>query len=360
MRAIPALDGLRGLAVALVVMRHAAYLGGYSDGFPLTLGVFMLNGWVGVDLFFVLSGFLISRPFFWGREFSWKPYLTRRALRIMPAYLFVLFLVLLGGVPLYSIGHDDLGWRVIYHLIFLQDYFPSDIVVAFWSLGVEEKFYLLVPVIVPLIIRMRNYQMQLVALVFIIFLGPLSRALTFIFFGEADNYPDFFDLYRSPFHACLDGLFFGVLLARIESANAKLLRRSVMKNIFWLGAFSLFLLMISHELLKNISVTEAILSPIAVSLIMALLVGAAVFGGAPGFFNLFVSRWLGRISYSIYLIHIPLIYPAAALEKSIGGGFFVFLLIYFSLVLLVSHLINVFIERPFSNLKERLAPLPER
>lgn len=90
MRVIPALDGLRGLAVALVLLRHAAYLGGYQDSLPPVLGTFMLNGWVGVDLFFILSGFLISRPFFSGRPFAWKPYLTRRALRILPPYLFVL------------------------------------------------------------------------------------------------------------------------------------------------------------------------------------------------------------------------------------------------------------------------------
>ncbi|MEW6590674.1 MAG: acyltransferase [Pseudomonadota bacterium] len=358
MRVIPALDGLRGLAVALVLLRHAAYLGGYQDSLPPVLGTFMLNGWVGVDLFFILSGFLISRPFFSGRPFAWKPYLTRRALRILPPYLFVLGAVVAGWVPFYVFNQNDLGWRVFYHLLFLQDYLRSDIVIAFWSLGVEEKFYLLAPVLLPLILRTPNVRLQFLLLAAVLSLGPLTRALTVCLLGPAANYPEFFGLYRSPFHACLDGLFWGVLLARLEAMPTPWATLARAKRLFWIGGAALASLMISHELLDHIGVTESVLRPTCIGLIMTLLVGAAVFGGAPHVFEWSVARWLGRISYSLYLIHIPLIYPAAKLTHLLEGSFALFLLIYTTLVLAVSHLMHVLVEQPFLNLKSRMAPSP--
>lgn len=358
MRVIPSLDGLRGLAVALVFMRHAAYLGGYRDSLPPVLGTFMLNGWVGVDLFFILSGFLISRPFFSDRPFAWKSYLTRRALRILPAYLFVMVVAAAGWIPFYVVNHESLGWRAFYHLLFLQDYLPSDIVVAFWSLGVEEKFYLLAPLLFPLILRVGSVRMQFLLLGAVLLLGPLTRALTVPLMGAAADYPEFFRLYRSPFHACLDGLFWGVLLARLEATDTSWLTPARTRTVFWVGATALAGLMFSHELLDQIGVAASVLRPTGIGLIMALLVGAAVFGGAPRPLELAGARWLGRISYSLYLIHIPLIYWAVELANLLGGGVAVFLLIYPILVLAVSHLIHVLVERPFLNVKARLAPSP--
>lgn len=358
MRTIPSLDGLRGLAVALVFMRHAAYLGDYHDSLPPVLGTFMLNGWVGVDLFFILSGFLISRPFFSDRLFEWKPYLTRRALRILPAYLFVLLVVTSGVIPFYAFNHENLGWRTLYHLLFLQDYLPSDIVIAFWSLGVEEKFYLLAPLLLPFIFKIRDVRSQFLLLGAILLLGPLSRALTVLLVGAADDYPEFFRLYRSPFHACLDGLLWGVLLARLEATDTSWLTAASARKIFWIGTVALAGLMLTHELLDHFGAIASILRPTGIGLIMALLVGAAVFGGAPRFLEWAGARWLGHISYSLYLIHIPLIYPIAWLTHIQGGGFPLFLLIYMTLVLMISHLMHALIERPFLKLKVRLAPSP--
>src|SRR5574337_376573 len=83
---IPALDGLRAIAVLLVLLRHSGsmYLrltgneAGYHAMFHNPPGHFFLNGWIGVDLFFLLSGYLISRPFFTGQAAGWKYYLARR------------------------------------------------------------------------------------------------------------------------------------------------------------------------------------------------------------------------------------------------------------------------------------------
>ncbi len=91
---------------------------------------FMANGWVGVDLFFVLSGFLISFHIMkLGKRISgpwpWRSYLAKRVLRIVPAYYATLFLVVLGAFPLYQFSQEFIGFRVGYHLLFLQDYLPA-------------------------------------------------------------------------------------------------------------------------------------------------------------------------------------------------------------------------------------------
>lgn len=138
---IPELDGLRGLAIILVVLRHAAlpYWGTGEAVLPVfgwDAATFMINGWIGVDLFFVLSGFLISFHIMrLGERISgpwpWKSYLAKRVLRIVPAYYAALFLVVLGAFPLFQFSQDYIGLRVAYHLLFLQDYLPANFIVAF-------------------------------------------------------------------------------------------------------------------------------------------------------------------------------------------------------------------------------------
>lgn len=354
MKSIPALDGLRGLAVLLVVFRHAAYLGGHANELPAWLKVSMLNGWVGVDLFFVLSGYLIARPFFSGRVFLWRIYLVRRALRIFPAYIFVIAIV--GCIPFYRVSPEAWGWRVFYHLLFLQDYLPSDIVITLWSLGVEEKFYLLAPLFLPWVLSLGSLRRQLLALGAIVLIGPLTRLLTIYFLGPAENYPQFFNLYRSPFHTCIDGLFAGVTLACLQCSKQVHLSRAVARTMFCLGLFGLAVVVLVSEILVDIGVGATIWRPLCLGVLMSLLVGGAVFGGAFSVFEVPIVRWFGRISYSLYLIHVPLIYPALEIAKFLGGGAWGFLAVHLTLSLGSAQLMYLGVERPFLHLKTRLAP----
>ena len=136
----------------------------------------LLNGWVGVDLFFVLSGFLISKHLLAQRETSkglaLGPYLVKRALRIVPAYYAVLLVVAAGLVPLYAVPQEALALRLGYHALFLQDYLPANIVVVFWSLGVEEKFYLLAPLSLPPWLPGAGPRAQLGTAAAIVLIGP--------------------------------------------------------------------------------------------------------------------------------------------------------------------------------------------
>ena len=140
----------------------------------------LINGWIGVDLFFVLSDFLISagiirRSSTTGNS-RFGRYIARRALRIWFAYYAMLAIAAAGAIPFYAVGEDMIGVRVVYHALFLQDYLPSNIVVAFWSLGVGEKFYIAAPFVLVPLLALRRRSLQCGVLVLLI-LTPLAFRL---------------------------------------------------------------------------------------------------------------------------------------------------------------------------------------
>jgi peptidoglycan/LPS O-acetylase OafA/YrhL len=152
------LDGLRAMAILLVLGRHSlrpfisedAYQSVASVG-SIDVTPLLLNGWIGVDLFFVLSGFLIGRQAWRGD--SLRRFWFKRVTRILPAYGACLGVVAIG---LTIAG----AWKqraadFLAHLVMLQDYTGSVFVPSFWSLGAEEKFYLLAPLLVFVLGRSR-------------------------------------------------------------------------------------------------------------------------------------------------------------------------------------------------------------
>jgi peptidoglycan/LPS O-acetylase OafA/YrhL len=158
---IPALDGLRGVAILLVMLHHFAFYGGLQRGTGVenVIHVVTMAGWVGVDLFFVLSGFLITRVLFdsKGSPFFFRHFYIRRCLRIFPLYYGVLvfsFLVLPmfrepGRSHLILLADQSWYWTYLINVrIAIQGWPEFGALAHFWSLAVEEQFYLLWPVVV--------------------------------------------------------------------------------------------------------------------------------------------------------------------------------------------------------------------
>lgn len=139
---VPGLDGLRGIAVLMVVFFHSGYL---------------KFGWIGVQLFFVLSGYLISSILIESRKHSLSFYLKkfywRRVLRIMPLYYGILILLtiffLITQFPPQFAQH----WPYLYSYTFnflqgSQNFVASGVYEHFWSLSIEEQFYLVWPFVI--------------------------------------------------------------------------------------------------------------------------------------------------------------------------------------------------------------------
>lgn len=364
---IPALDGLRAIAVILVLLRHSGsvYLRltgnevAYHALFENPFGHFFLNGWIGVDLFFLLSGYLISRPFFVRQVVGLKYYLARRALRILPAYLVTLALIVGGVFPGYIIDTANMAWRVSYHLLFLQDYLPSNILVVLWSLGVEEKFYLLCPLLLPLILKLPNTRYQYAALLGIVLLAPAARGLTWLHDGQPDAYYDLFRTYRSPFHACIDGLFLGVLIARYQTDKTiRHVSLPTARLIMYGGFAALLTLMFSHELLDYSAMLALVLRPTGVDLIMALIVFGTVMGGGGAWLAGTMMRYVGKISYSIYLLHVLVLPACYALACRLTGvdvapWFPLFLVLLVVASIGCASLMYYMVEQPCLRLKDR-------
>jgi peptidoglycan/LPS O-acetylase OafA/YrhL len=173
---VPALDGMRGIAVLWVIAFHYGALGDSArdpwllalDSVPV-LDAVVRNGYLGVDLFFLISGFLLVLPWFVRRDSDLPPpdvcdFYVRRARRIVPAYyvqlalLFLLFVPLLRGWDYWRKDLYVIAWNALAHAGFLHTTSPLTsgtlgVNGALWTLAVEAHYYLLLPLLAPLFVR---------------------------------------------------------------------------------------------------------------------------------------------------------------------------------------------------------------
>lgn len=188
----PALDGLRAIAVLLVLYNHAPILLGHGDERDGAFWHGSKGAWIGVDLFFVLSGFLITTILLHarGKLHAFRRFWIRRALRIFPlayAYLGVLALVgwLLPGFTSPR-DQDSFAWASVYLLNFqiAENGWGAPEFGLLWSLAVEEHFYLLW----PLCVLRTSRRTVLATLVAVVGLTPVVRLLLLDRIGQVGVY----------------------------------------------------------------------------------------------------------------------------------------------------------------------------
>jgi peptidoglycan/LPS O-acetylase OafA/YrhL len=221
---MPALDGLRGVAVALVVFYDFFQHEGWMP--------FVSAGWTGVNLFFVLSGFLITGILLDTRaQPGYYPnFLLRRVLRIFPLY----YGVLLGAFALNmfihepglaaAMEHQAWFWTYTQNFLFAGDLDAVDGPFAhFWSLAVEEQFYLFWPIAVLFLSRRQLSRLCVLGVVFSVSLRLLVPVFPFVFFSTP---------------ARLEGLLLGSLLA-IQMREAPKLVEAIAPKLLLLSAMLL-------------------------------------------------------------------------------------------------------------------------
>jgi peptidoglycan/LPS O-acetylase OafA/YrhL len=317
---IAQLDGLRGLAILLVLALH--FLNDSNHGpfgsFLYRFGSAFRLGWAGVDLFFVLSGFLIGGILLDARSSSnyFSVFYIRRLHRIVPIFylwitLFVI--VVLSAGPwisqLIPTSSSALHYIPLYYL-FLQNYiqlpFGSLMWVWLspaWSLGVEEQFYLLAP---PLI-RFLSLKSLKIVLIGVLLAAPLVRILVFLLMPEGPT-----DMYVwMPCRA--DSLAFGVLAAIFW-------RDGSIRN--WYGAhrsgfrISLSILVLSVPILIKWLFRPFTLAvgSFGYSWLGLLFTGLLLYcllepdGWWSSILRIGFLREMGKLSYCIYLIHLAVLH----------------------------------------------------
>jgi peptidoglycan/LPS O-acetylase OafA/YrhL len=336
---LPQLDGLRCLAVTLVVLEHS--------GCSLAEQHIEL-GYAGVWLFFVLSGFLITSILLRMRDeggdcrHSLRAFYARRFLRIFPLYYGVLLACLAFGLP--AIRQDG-GWYFSYlanwKLAADGDFGSADGVGHFWSLGVEEQFYCVWPFLILFVPSRR----LLVVVACIAGLGPISRALVASLGGT-----EMTAQIVTP--SCLDALGAGALLAilRRSPAAAQLpqyLRVSLCAGI-GLYAFNLAVQWQGHT---GPFTTAA--HGVALALIGVWLVGRAAdgFRGPLGaVLNARHVRHVGIVSYGVYVYHGILVWLLLN-WRICAPGILCFLLCWLLTVLVASISWQLF-EAPINEMKK--------
>lgn len=356
------LDGLRAIAVLLVVVLHSWGFAGYPK---VELGLPLLNRslditfivkatQIGVDLFFVLSGFLLSQAWF-KADYTGLPrprlgqYFRQRFFRIMPAYYACLFLMLLFMTPQFiraeMIFSPDGFFILGAHLFFVQYLFPlssnSYINGTLWTLTIEMLFYFLLPVIVGLFLRNRwlfSLPMALVLSFGWLYLCQNSLDPLVSFWqgvttpGNAGRFDPQEDTIRRFLAGQLPAFFFTfacgiaagnlVVRHRLNERTGRFFRVATGK---WAGLLYVLVGSFSVVFLMNYAnnnpglLFEYYLSRIPYAFSLALIVLGLTFspGWLQALFSLPLLRFIGIISYSIYLWHYLIIiiirsYPVMA------------------------------------------------
>jgi peptidoglycan/LPS O-acetylase OafA/YrhL len=206
------LDVLRCIAVLLVMFNHGGV-------WPAAAR----HGWIGVDLFFVLSGFLISGLLFneykTCRSISFKRFFIRRGLKIYPA--FYVFLFLTGAV--YYVVFHSLSAKTHYlaEVFFVQNYWHG-VWDHTWSLGVEEHFYILLPTVLLLFVRRAPDQRDPFRTLPWVFVVVAIMCIVFRAASVCFGTPNYHTAYVTS-HDRIDALFFGVLLGYFYHFRRKVL-----------------------------------------------------------------------------------------------------------------------------------------
>ncbi len=291
-RNVPVLDVLRTIAIVLVFSGH--FGSEFATGNRLSRLPIFYFGWTGVDLFFVLSGFLIGVQIWKEVKRSGSVrvgrFLLRRGLRIWPLYFG--FILLIAAEGLFEGRHCHGLWA---DATFLSNYFSHQIGGG-WSLSTEEQFYILFPILILLVARQwKTGQLILLPIVALILL-PASRALTIHF--SAAPIDEIRNWMYAPIHTHADGLAAGVLIAWIH-----VFRPNFMRDPLPRYGLSLLMLLCGTGLY---ALNRDVFNFSALGLIFGG-VTLAGFHAPQALFNWKGFYLISRLSYGIYLNHFGLV-----------------------------------------------------
>lgn len=336
------LDTLRGIAILLVLGRHLQY-------FPL----WTKTGWAGVDLFFVLSGFLISSLLFqeWKARggIDFRRFYIRRAFKIYPAFYLLLLTTVLINLARPGIPSHPVTWKaMLAEASFVQNYFPG-VWPHTWSLAVEEHFYIALPIVLWLLYRRRRAHADPFRALPSIFMTVatieivLRIATTWHLTTAATELR-----YMAPSHLRIDALLFGVLLSYYRHFQPEKFDQLRM------GIASLMLIVVTMILLALVPLNNLIMHTVGFTLVyfgFGLLLVRTI-DARPHKYAALLTAPLAKIgyySYSIYLWHgwVCRLLPRTTLIGLLGC---------ILAAVLLGALMGKVIEYPALALRDRLFP----
>jgi peptidoglycan/LPS O-acetylase OafA/YrhL len=356
----PGLDFMRAIAILWVMLWHMH--------FALRPGIWSSPGnygWMGVDLFFVLSGYLIGsqllRPYTRGSQPSIGGFYMRRAFRVLPAYLTVLlFYFAIPGfreAPGLSPAWQFLTFTENFRIDYLHDQAFSHV----WSLCVEEHFYLVLPLLMLLLMRRPSFSKTVAVILGILCFGIAIRAYVYlhhvaIFPRDDDAFAlAYVEKIYYPTHTRLDGLLVGVTLATIKTFRPAWWQRVMSHGyLLLIGGFALCALAM-WLFNDRMSFSGAVIGFPLLAIGLGLLIASSIAPSSP------LSKVRGfslvaALAYSTYLTHKEVMHAVHEhWPRRVEGGGWLALIAYFAFSFLAAFVLYMAIERPFLRLRERIS-----
>ncbi len=358
----PEIDGLRAIAILSVIFYHSEIY--------IFENKFLTGGFLGVDIFFVISGYLITSIILNEKKitgnFSLKNFYIRRLRRLMPALIVVCFTTLIAGYFILSpTGLIELSKSSIFSLFYVSNFYfylshftygTESVLLKpllhTWSLGVEEQFYIIFPIFFLIILNKFKDKVLILLLSFIAlnliviqFLGNLNKTSiideNFLFYAPT-KFTDFYFITSR-----LWELLSGALVAYILFDNENFLRkRLIFKFLPYLGLIIILISLIYFQLdFYHPSLLTAL--PIIGTCLIILFISKETF-----IYKLLSSKilvWVGLMSYSLYLWHYPLFaFNRYLTFESITFARQLFIGL---LLILIGYVSYKYIEQPFRDKK---------
>ena len=358
---LPALDTLRGVAIVVVLFHNLSIFVASRTLFDKLWNAFVESGWVGVQLFFVLSGFLITGILLddRGEPRAIRVFYIRRFLRIFPLYYAFLILYFLVLPPFFPVLKRPVSETVWYWL-----YLSNWSCLAYgllpglghlWSLAVEEQFYIAWPWVV---VRTRRATLAWICVAIVV--GSLAARVVLHGLHVSDYW-----LYASTICRA-DALAMGALVAL--AIRSEVWRPRLVRALGPLGAFAMIALLALMALTHGMNRNNSLIQIWGYSMIGiggAVLVAMAARPDASRWFHNRPLRFFGKYSYGIYMVHAPmkpalLYFFGDALEPMLEAHPIATDVAFIGAVTLatlgIALLLWTGVEKPLLSLKERLAP----
>lgn len=371
----PVLHGLRVIAILTVIQYHVTWI--LQDAAPntydLTFVTRSLSIFFGMDLFFILSGFLIGSILLHSLKTTGsqniKRFYLRRIFRTFPSYYIVLTLLATLN-PLSPMQHKQLIYEYLYLTNFVSLSRDNIVMSWGWSLALEEQFYLAVPLLFALLTRFRTGKARLT------FLGAtwlLGLAIRLAIFYSRTSWVDS-ELYGRLYfrtHTRFDTIMAGILLAVVEQQYGPIVDR------FFASRLRASLAMVFSLTCLWIIVEPSVFGSGRVQLVHVWSWGTLTSLMYFGFLLLMlrskgplatwmshpIFRKIATLGYGVYLVHIPLIdHVAVPMVKRLAhNGAPVYLqwpagmLVVIGLSLVIAYILHVFVEKPSLKLRDHFA-----